>query len=189
MGFKLTEAGKKKTEQYIREMEAKRKEILDAGKDTADETEIPTIEDIEDDIKMFGIDADGEHVNCWGVTDNYNADYALGLHAGTDFTLEIDPEHIFLYPGNYGEQSGFSDDRYRFGCDWYVMYEESYTCHSEFHLFDQEIFIGKSGEYIEKVNAILAGDEELFNQLEQELSQDPDVIDALKDTRHIHKRW
>ena len=47
---------------YIRELEAKREEILDAGKDTADETTIPTAEDILSDVSFMGInwaDPDG----------------------------------------------------------------------------------------------------------------------------------
>ena len=84
MLYKLTNQGIEKCKQFIVECEAKRKEILDANKDTAEDTNIPTIEDIENDINMFGVDEDGNYFNCWGVTDNYNSDYLIGL------TLEID---------------------------------------------------------------------------------------------------
>lgn len=52
---------------YISELKAKRKEILDARKDTADETEIPTIEDIMSDLN-YGteVDEDGDYYNGWG---------------------------------------------------------------------------------------------------------------------------
>ena len=82
--FVLTERGKEKAAVYIREMEAKRKEILDAGLDTANETTIPSIEGIESEINFFGLDDDGEYFNAWGVTDKYDADYPLLLRLGED---------------------------------------------------------------------------------------------------------
>ena len=88
MGYKLTPKGREKAERYIRELEAKRKEIIDAGKDTADETELPTVDDIEADIDLFGLDYDQEYYNNWGVTDNYNGDYALCLQYGRDIIEE-----------------------------------------------------------------------------------------------------
>ena len=83
--YKLTENGKKQCEIYIAEMIAKRKEILDAGKDTADETNIPGIKDIEDDLNFFGVDEDGEYYNAFGVTDHENADRAILLILDKDF--------------------------------------------------------------------------------------------------------
>lgn len=86
--IKLTEAGCKKVEEYIKELEAKRKEILDAGKDTADETNIPTVEDIIADVYWIYEEENNEYCNNWGVTDNYEADYPLDLELGTDFVEE-----------------------------------------------------------------------------------------------------
>ena len=74
---KLTELGKQEVNTYIREAEAKRKEILDARIDTADDTWLPDEDDILMDIEHF--EEDGEYCNGWGVTDNYNADYPLYL--------------------------------------------------------------------------------------------------------------
>lgn len=85
--YKLNETGRKKAEAYIRELEAKRKEIIDAGKDTADETELPTVDDIEYDVNIF-IDEDGVYCNGWSVTDNYEADFPLWLELGVDFEEE-----------------------------------------------------------------------------------------------------
>lgn len=85
--YKLTEKGIKECERFIVECEAKRKEILDAKADTADETILPTIEDIADEIEVF-IDEDGEYYNFWGVTDNSNSDYAICLKFGIDFVEE-----------------------------------------------------------------------------------------------------
>lgn len=82
--YKLTKQGIIKCEDFIAECKAKRKEILDANKDTADETTIPTIEDIECEIEDY-IDYDGDYYNHWGVTDNYNSDYPIGLKLGIDF--------------------------------------------------------------------------------------------------------
>jgi len=83
--YELTKKGIKECEDYIAELNAKRKEILDARKDTADNTELPTIQDIFDDALSFGIDDDGEIYNSWGVTDNYNADNPICLKLGVDF--------------------------------------------------------------------------------------------------------
>ena len=85
----LTDTGKEKTLMFIRECEAKRKEILDAGKDTADDTNIPTIEDIISDLNYgIGIDEEGDYYNNWGVTDNYDSDYPLCLTLNQDFIRE-----------------------------------------------------------------------------------------------------
>ena len=81
----FTETGRRKAEQYIRELNAKRKEILDAGKDTADDTVIPSPEDILADIEFIGMDDEQEYYNSWGVTDNYDADGPIALTYGTDF--------------------------------------------------------------------------------------------------------
>lgn len=82
----LTEQGRKECERYISELEAKRKEILDAGLDTVEETDLPTVECIVSDLNNgIGVDDEGDYYNGWGVTDNYEADRVLGLELGTDF--------------------------------------------------------------------------------------------------------
>ena len=58
----------------MRNLRAKRKEILDAGLDTALDTPVPTEEDIAEDALSVGFDEDGEAMNCWGVTDHYDTD-------------------------------------------------------------------------------------------------------------------
>ena len=84
--YALTENGKKKCELYIIEMRAKRKEIMDAKKDTCDDTNIDyTPEDLLDDVTSFGVDDDGEAFNGYGVTDHYDMDYPLNLKLGVDF--------------------------------------------------------------------------------------------------------
>ena len=85
---RFTKAGKEKTEAYIAELKAKRKEILDAGKDTADETSLPTISDILFDIEFMGLEEDGKtYWNTFGVTDHYDADSALFLEKYVDFIM------------------------------------------------------------------------------------------------------
>ena len=88
----LTEVGRKKVESFIRECEAKRKEILDAKIDTANDTELPTVEDIVADLNDIDLDIDidgsAEYYNGWGVTDNYDSDYPLSLELGIDFVKE-----------------------------------------------------------------------------------------------------
>ena len=81
--MKLTQTGKRKVKFYIKTLKLKRKEILDAGKDTVDETELPTIKDIIADIEAF--EENGEYLNNWGVTDNYDNDFPLWLERGEDY--------------------------------------------------------------------------------------------------------
>ena len=81
--MRFTETGKEKIRAYIIELKAKRKEILDAGLDTADETTLPDEKDILDDIEFF--EEENEYYNNWGVTDNYNGDDALYLKRGEDY--------------------------------------------------------------------------------------------------------
>lgn len=85
----LTEEGLRHINEYIRELWAKRIELLDAKKDTADDTEIATVADILSDMDKYTVKdvGDGlEYLNGWPVTDNYEADYALRLEYGKDFT-------------------------------------------------------------------------------------------------------
>ena len=83
--YKLTEKGTKVVKDYIAEMEAKRKEILDAGLDTVNYVKIPTIEDIVADIHWIGVDITNQYYNGWCVTDNYDADSPLVLNLDEDF--------------------------------------------------------------------------------------------------------
>lgn len=68
-----TDSFMRECEQFIAECKAKRKEILDAGLDTANDCELPTVDDIISDIIFMGVDDDGEYYNSWGVTDNYDS--------------------------------------------------------------------------------------------------------------------
>lgn len=85
--YRLTDKGMRNIEMYIAELQAKRKEILDAGKDTADETNLPTVSDIFIDAMDFGFDENGDAYNGWGVTDNYDADRPVLLKLGRDVEL------------------------------------------------------------------------------------------------------
>lgn len=83
--FRLTKTGLNNVRAFLMECEAKRKELLDAKMDTADDTKIPSVEDILSDINYgVGIDADGEYYNGWDVTDKYNSTHPLSLSVGTD---------------------------------------------------------------------------------------------------------
>ena len=91
--YVLTTRGREIVDDYIRNCAAKRKEILDAGKDTADVTHLPDVEGILSDLNFgVGVDEEGDYFNGWGVTDHYDADNVLGLHIGEDF-VEV-PESI-----------------------------------------------------------------------------------------------
>lgn len=88
--FILTETGRNKVKSFIAECKAKRKEILDAGKDTSDETALPTEEDIVSDLNFgVGVDSDGDYYNGWGVTDHYDSDTSCSLHFEEDFVTSI----------------------------------------------------------------------------------------------------
>lgn len=97
--YELTENGKKLVDDYIRELEAKRKEILDAGKDTADETELPTVEDILSDVEISWDDPDGPcYYNGWAVTDHYDSDGPILLKLGRDLIVkESAPDTVYVY--------------------------------------------------------------------------------------------
>lgn len=88
--FVLTDYGKKVVKDYIAELAAKRKEILDAGKDTAIDTELPSEEDIVASVNLSGLDENGEYYDGWDVTDHYDADSPILLKIGRD--LEVAEE-------------------------------------------------------------------------------------------------
>ena len=81
--MKLTKQGKEKVAAYREELKAKRKELLDAGKDTAGRTVLPDERTIIDDIEAEAVN--GVYESTWGVTDNEDADWPLILSGGTDF--------------------------------------------------------------------------------------------------------
>lgn len=86
--IKLTQKGESVVSSYLKELIVKRKEILDARKDTADDTILPNTEDILCDMENgVGIDEDGEYYNSWGVTDNYNSDYPICFKINEDFVI------------------------------------------------------------------------------------------------------
>lgn len=87
MRYVFTVNGYRTAKRFIAECAAKRKEILDAGIDTADETELPTTQDILDDVNDgVGLDEDNEYYNCWGVTDHFGSQ-PLSLIVGEDIIL------------------------------------------------------------------------------------------------------
>ena len=81
----LNENGKEKIRIFLKELAAKRKEILDAGKDTADETALPDEKDILCDAECFDFDDDGNYMNFFGCTDHYDSDKPICLNKYTDF--------------------------------------------------------------------------------------------------------
>lgn len=87
--YKLTDVGLKEVGRFIAECLAMQKEILDAKSDTTNNTNIPTIDDIECSIGEY-IEEDGDYYDCWGVTDDYSSG-VLSLHLGIDF-VEISAE-------------------------------------------------------------------------------------------------
>lgn len=85
----LTPQGKEHVQTYIKELKAKQKEILDAKKDTAYDTNLPNENDILSDMSWVVEESDdGNYLNNWGVTDNYDGDYPLFLESGKDFIVK-----------------------------------------------------------------------------------------------------
>lgn len=92
--YVLTEVGKRAVSDFITKCAKKQKELLDAGRDTAEETTLPDEAAILSDLNCgVGIDADGDYFNGWSVTDHYDSDTVLGLHLGTDFIEVPDEEN------------------------------------------------------------------------------------------------
>ena len=85
----LTEVGLWNVDKYLDELSSQQAEMVVNGEDTADDTEIATVADILSDMDEHTVQdvGDGlEYINGWPVTDNYEADYALRLEYGKDFT-------------------------------------------------------------------------------------------------------
>lgn len=87
MRYVFTVNGYRTAKRFIAECAAKRKEILDAGIDTADETELPTTQDILDDVNDgVGLYDENEYINSWGITDHFGSQ-PLALIVGEDIIL------------------------------------------------------------------------------------------------------
>lgn len=87
MRYVFTINGYRTVKRFIAECAAKRKEVLDAGIDTADETELPTTQDILDDVNTgVGLDEENEYFDSWGITDHFNS-HPLSLVVGEDIIL------------------------------------------------------------------------------------------------------
>ena len=85
----LTPQGKEHVQIYIEELKAKQKEILDAKKDTDYNTNLPNENNILSDMSWVIEESDdGNYLNNWGVTDNYDGDYPLFLESGKDFIVK-----------------------------------------------------------------------------------------------------
>lgn len=90
MRYVFTVNGYLTVKRFIAECAAKRKEVLEAGIDTADETTLPTSQDILDDVNVgVGLDFEDEYFDCWGVTDHYSS-HPISLVVGKDLVLEND---------------------------------------------------------------------------------------------------
>lgn len=118
--YVLNNRGLSKISWFIRECHAKRKEILDATKDTADDTILPTFDDIVSDIEEFwGEDGLEEYCNCWGITDNYRAIRRSNADSGN------------LQPAPEGKQSleGKTSGARKTFCQ--ILQDASHPCHKE----------------------------------------------------------
>lgn len=149
--YKLTKQGIQKCEQFIAECNAKRKEILDAGLDTADDTGVLTTEIIEQDLEGF-VDEVGDYYNYWGVTDNYNSDWGIGLTLGIDFIevaeqtlhdVDIRKEAYELYKIDWEHDHGISGERKLEAYRNYITIEkEAPGCYGSFESYLDDVGYG-----------------------------------------------
>lgn len=79
----LTEKGREVVAKFLANCVSLRIALLG---DKEDDTELPTVKDILDDIACFE-DEDKEYYNCWGVTDDCNSQ-PLCLKRGEDYVIE-----------------------------------------------------------------------------------------------------
>ena len=86
MQIELTLKGFHKVYTFISDLEVKRSELINAGyADEDDETNIPDVEDIVNDMLTF-IDKDGVYCNGWNATEDNKPDI-LELHEDVDFII------------------------------------------------------------------------------------------------------
>lgn len=92
--YAFTETGAKEIKSWWIDALAKKKDIMDAGIDTDDNTHFPdadeVYEDVLSDFYEF-VDDEGDYYNCWGLTDNYDTEM-LALSVGSDVMLYIEGE-------------------------------------------------------------------------------------------------
>ena len=82
----FTKEGKETVKNFIAELTALQKEILDVRKDAIGETEIPTEDDILQDIFFFEEAFSPENCNYYPATENYGL--WLSLEKGVDYIWE-----------------------------------------------------------------------------------------------------
>ncbi|CUP49817.1 Uncharacterised protein [Anaerostipes hadrus] len=101
MKYKLTEKGKEKISEFLKECQRKREFLLKVGKDTANTTKLPIEEDILKDIDSedhFEEDvwytSDRYYSNEWQITDHYTSVIILkdGEHFDSIPFVGEDPE-------------------------------------------------------------------------------------------------
>jgi hypothetical protein len=81
--YKLTIKGAEKVTAFISDCKKQRDELLRSGKDTAENTDLPSVSDIESDLNSFLVEQ-GDYFNKWGITDNHYS-RPLILKIGEDF--------------------------------------------------------------------------------------------------------
>lgn len=86
MTITLTNTGLTKIRKFITFLRIKQTDRLMTEVDTADDTMIPTVDDIISDISYF-IDEDGDYFNGWNSTDNDDPEF-ISLSVNEDFTIK-----------------------------------------------------------------------------------------------------
>lgn len=129
--YKLTDEGKKYVENYIYELQLKRKAILDAGIDTVNKVGFPTVDSVVEDLNDIGVNENGECYITFSITDTIPERYPLILKYGIDFRVDIKESWKTLrtknlklrYGKRYDEWKHYSDDRKVFANTYEMLME------------------------------------------------------------------
>ena len=88
MKYKLTQTGRRKVENYLKECKKKRNEILKSGIDTTTEVikQVWKVSDVEYDLQsLANAEKEGEFNEGYLITDDIYFDYPLILKEGSDY--------------------------------------------------------------------------------------------------------
>lgn len=151
MEYKFTEEGKKNAENYLTNLMAKRKEILDAGLDTVEEADCAnlTIDSLLEDAVNTGFDEDMQAINGYYVTDNYDSDNPYCFELGKDIVKvpESEKELYNAVVEDYRNSDG------EFSSEYFVPYMSENLAEGDILSAYIELQHDLNGDYVIKVDS------------------------------------